>query len=649
MTLIEKLKKYDWQLISILLVTAFLHFSLLNVRPPHHDEGVFGFFVDQIRERGFYKYDPTNYHGPLHYYIMFISQTIFGRSIVSLRLPDVLISILSVYWLALFSPFVGRRAALISALAMALSPGLIYFGGFAFQEAFQVFYTILILWGLLGLWHEGTKKYLWAIGIGFTLNFLTKETYIIHIGCFILAWIALVIFEKFSPSAPFQIAKQKWTNKDLFWVIIAFFALVIFFYSGTFLNFTKQALTDLLQPYTAWYKTGFKGGGHDKPFIYWANLMLRYEQISLLGFLACLKYLRPLSNRWIRYIAIYGIGVFLAYSIIPYKTTWCIINMLWPFYFVFGYTVDKLIETKFKVLVSGVTVTLFIISAIIACKLNYIDNTNAKEPYVYVQTYNEYKKATDPLFKLVKQDPSKYRITGNALLSSYWPIPWILNDFTMIGYYGMDISPANYDADFLLVEQARINEAEENLQNQYFTDSLRIHSAQNPSKVYFNSETFKDIFTGRIPDFMSLKPGEGLLAIYYPGNAEWKGMPLKKSQAGRIDFYVDERSTPLPPPFSVELVGEINVPSSNVTLILYSDDGGYVEIDGKRVIEDLGSHGEHAQAAVIKNMQGWRKIKIGGYDVWGYYVLRLKWVDANGSEVSVPVSALRFNEALLKS
>ena len=229
MTLIEKLKKYDWQLISILLVTAFLHFSLLNVRPPHHDEGVFGFFVDQIRERGFYKYDPTNYHGPLHYYIMFISQTIFGRSIVSLRLPDVLISILSVYWLALFSPFVGRRAALISALAMALSPGLIYFGGFAFQEAFQVFYTILILWGLLGLWHEGTKKYLWAIGIGFTLNFLTKETYIIHIGCFILAWIALVIFEKFSPSAPFQIAKQKWTNKDLFWVIIAFLHWLYFF------------------------------------------------------------------------------------------------------------------------------------------------------------------------------------------------------------------------------------------------------------------------------------------------------------------------------------------------------------------------------------------------------------------------------------
>lgn len=498
--MIEKFKKYDWQLISLLLLASFLHFSLLGLRPPHHDEGVFGYFVDQIREKGFYKYDPTNYHGPLHYYIMFFFQTLFGRTIEVLRLPDALISILSVYWLTLFSPFVGRKTAFISAFAMALSPGFIYFGGFASQEPFQVFYTILILWGLLGLWHDGAKKYLWAIGIGFTLNFLNKETYIIPVGCFILAWITLLIFERFSPSAHFQISKQTWTKKDLFWVVFICFALAVFFYSGTFFN--VQGLIDLFQPYTAWYKTGFTGGGHDKPFIYWGKLILRYEHISLLGFLACIRYMLPHTNKWIRYIAIYGLGVFLAYSIIPYKTTWCIINILWPFYFVFGDMVSHLLETKNKFLFKGIMYLLFLITTVISFRLNYVNNTNEKEPYVYVQTYNEYKKIIEPLFKLTKQDPSKYQLTGNALLSSYWPIPWILGDFTMIGYYTKDISPSNYDADFILAEQARINEAEAKMHNKYFTDTFRIHSAQNPTKAYFNTETFKNIFPEREPDFV---------------------------------------------------------------------------------------------------------------------------------------------------
>ena len=644
MTLTEKLKKYDWQLISILLVASIFHFSLLNVRPPHHDEGVFGFFVDQIRERGFYKYDPTNYHGPLHYYIMFFFQTLFGRNIAVLRLPDALISILSVYWLTLFSTFIGRRAALISALAMALSPGFIYFGGFAFQEAFQVFYTILMLWGVLGLWQEGTKKYLWVVGIGFTLNVLTKETYIIHVGCFILAWLTLLIFEKFSPSAPFQIAKQMWTKKDLFWVIFTFVALVTFFYSGTFVN--MQGLVDLFQPYTAWYKTGFKGGGHDKPFIYWATLMLRYEQIALIGFLACLKYLRPLSNKWIRYIAIYGIGIFLAYSLIPYKTTWCIINLLWPFYFVFGDMVSKLLETKYRRITSEITFWLLVASTIIAFKLNYIDYTNEKEPYVYVQTYNEYKKFTEPLFKLAKKDPVTYSFVGHVLNPDQWPLSWILGDFTMIGYYGKDLSPSNYDADFLVVDENRISNVESKLQGKYFTDTFRLHSAQNPSKFYFNYEKFKDIFPGRSPDFTPLKPGEGLLAIYYLG-AEWKGTPVLKRPLGKIEFVLNESSQPFKPPFSIELSGNINLPSDNVTLILNTDDGGYLEIEGRRVIEDLGSHGEHAKSGEVKNMKGWKKIKIGYYNIWGYSVLRLKWKDTNGNEVYVPTSALKFDESLL--
>ncbi len=63
--------------------------------------------------------------------------------------------------------------------------------------------------------------------------------------------------------------------------------------------------------------------------------MARYEWPALLGLVLCFAYIFP-SDARLRYLAIYGCGVLLAYSLIPYKTPWCIISILWPFYFLFG-------------------------------------------------------------------------------------------------------------------------------------------------------------------------------------------------------------------------------------------------------------------------------------------------------------------------
>ena len=42
------------------------------MKPPHFDEGINGWFVDQMMRTGYYKYDPSNYHGPLHFYVLFL-------------------------------------------------------------------------------------------------------------------------------------------------------------------------------------------------------------------------------------------------------------------------------------------------------------------------------------------------------------------------------------------------------------------------------------------------------------------------------------------------------------------------------------------------------------------------------------------------
>jgi predicted membrane-bound mannosyltransferase len=98
---------------------------LLSIKPAHFDEGINGWFVDQMMKTGFYRYDPTNYHGPLHFYVLLVAQALFGRHIWALRLPVVLASIGSIFVTFKFEPLVGRKVSRLAALAMAISPGLL--------------------------------------------------------------------------------------------------------------------------------------------------------------------------------------------------------------------------------------------------------------------------------------------------------------------------------------------------------------------------------------------------------------------------------------------------------------------------------------------------------------------------------------------
>src|SRR5213595_2443820 len=183
----------NWMFWLILGLAAALRILFLGIKPPHFDEGINGWFVDQMVKDGFYRYDPTNYHGPLHFYLLFLSQTLFGRNLWALRLPVVLVSI-SCVWLTLkFEPFIGRTVSRLAALAMAVSPGFVFYGRYSIHEVWLLLFTMMFILGLLGLWKRGTPGYLWCAGMGLAGMILTKETYIIHLVCAVAAIPVLMV------------------------------------------------------------------------------------------------------------------------------------------------------------------------------------------------------------------------------------------------------------------------------------------------------------------------------------------------------------------------------------------------------------------------------------------------------------------------
>ncbi|MCX6958616.1 MAG: TIGR03663 family protein [Verrucomicrobiae bacterium] len=517
----------------ILLIAILLRLWGLEWKVPHFDEGINGWFADQIRIKGFYAYDPTNYHGPLYFYVIFIFQTLFGPHLWALRLPAVISSLGSV-WLALrFDRFIGKQAALLAALALAVSPAAVFYGRYSIHESSLVFSLMLLTFGLFGLWQVGDRRSLWIAVTGATLLLLLKETAVIHLGCFILAAVVLLFLEReacFMPS-------QQWSRRDLIKAILISFGSLFFFYSGTLLN--GEGLLHVFQTIPAWVHTGMGAGGHEKIEyqigwfnFYWIVLMIRYEWPSLIGFFYAGWILTQKKTLiLLRYLAIYTLGALAAYSLIPYKTPWCIVSIIWPFALLFGNLSSNSTAVAMRcvapVLVSSsmkdtlrdcapstpcasstaanfkrgflwvmpLLLSLGLIHSFVSCmRLNFWHYVDFSEPYVYVQTSPEIKRVTEPLLKMVQQDPRNLQLRGQVFLESYYPLPWIFGDFTAIGYYSQSSPPRKWNGDFILVEAAQAPQVEQQLQEPYYQIPFQLRDAMEPCVGFFKKKSFQSYF-----------------------------------------------------------------------------------------------------------------------------------------------------------
>jgi len=597
-------RKIPWIELGILLVAVILRVALLDIKPPHFDEGVNGWFADQMSRQGFFKYDPGNYHGPLHFYTVFMSQTLFGRNLWALRLSAIIPSILAVWAILRYREFFGSVTVRLAALAMAVSPACVFYGRYSIHESWMMLFQILFLWGVLGVWQKGDRKFYITTVLAAIGMMLIKETYVIHMVSFALAALVLGIWQKVLPSskepalpyrnllaanaaglgallfiffaigflmpAPhpqlFTEILSRLSDKGIslpsvpwyvgigivtaalaaFW-IWAFprtpapgtpasqwslasraatlgigTVVIVFFYSGNFLSWST--LNGVHDTFLAWFHTGVEAAGHEKTtydflvpltqFLlgeesktrlnyYWIRLLWMYEWPAFLGLIACFRYVAPADAR-LRYIAIYGGGVLLAFSLIPYKTPWCILSIIWPFFLLFGAILEE--ATRIPALKEAkpfpAALGFLVVAGSLApsLRLNFYHFDDEKEPYVYVQTYRESRTLTDPLLGMARQDPRYYHVKGQLYLDSYYPLPWVFGDFTKLGYFKSSDRPSSGDpADFVVGEKKDEAEIEANLSGDYFKKPFHLRDAQGECVVYFRAATYGTWFKGETP------------------------------------------------------------------------------------------------------------------------------------------------------
>ena len=443
----------------------------------HHDESINGWFVTQIWQTGIYRYDPSNYHGPLFYYLLQVSEALGGWGIESFRFLTVSFSVLTFIWLLRWSK---NRFSLSGwwLFGLMLSPGYLFFSRSGIHETVLVFFVVMATTAWIDVWCLRRPQSFSTFLYGLTGAALLKETFIIPMA------LGLVV------SLPLILKKEKWQilssrrTEILGHLGICSF-IWVYFYSSFGRN--PEGLLDFFRAFLPWAKTGTGPSGHEKEFAYFLKLIWNYEFGTTAALVVVIS--GVFKKGWSRGLCLWALGVLLAYSLIPYKTPWCLPSIQLPLWIAAGAVIA---QSSFLIRLGAQLIFL----ALAICNfsawytLNFTPLPREPHPYVYVQTTIESKIFVDSLLKQA-QDRPEIRLAQIQWASfEPWPFPWWLGSFPNQSSlsYEKGLLP---NMDLVLIDAKNASDLETKLNGEFWKFPLSVRDAREPAIAYLKKSIFK--------------------------------------------------------------------------------------------------------------------------------------------------------------
>jgi uncharacterized protein (TIGR03663 family) len=186
-------------LVTIAAGALALRLVQLERRPMHHDEANQAIRTRELLDRGRYRYDPEDHHGPTLYYLSlpFIWLTA-GRDFASttettFRLLPVLFGVGLILLLLLMADGLSRPGMVGAGVLTAISPAMVFYSRFYIQETLLVFFTFGAL--ASGWRYVRTRRLGWALATGAFAGLMhaTKETCVLAYGAMaaalVVSWV----------------------------------------------------------------------------------------------------------------------------------------------------------------------------------------------------------------------------------------------------------------------------------------------------------------------------------------------------------------------------------------------------------------------------------------------------------------------------
>jgi uncharacterized protein (TIGR03663 family) len=454
----NKKAAFYWLFLFVVLGGLLFRVIQLDLRPMHHDEANQAVKFSGLLERGEYRYDRTEHHGPSLYYLSLpfawiASGTSFSSlTEVTLRLVPVIFGVGIILLFLFMKQGLSLEAVVFSGLFTAVSPAMVFYSRFYIQETLLVFF---LMGAVASGWQYIQKRTLaWAASTGFFcgMMFATKETCIVAFG----ALVSALFLTHFSLKKTYRSggAKRMPQAHHLLVFLGTGILVSLLLYSSFFQN--PKGILDSVLAFGNYFSRAGDAGFHSHPWHYYLK-MLAFSQygngpiwtealILVLALVGGYAAFRPLSNGepgpfFLRFVTFYTLCAAAVYSIIPYKTPW---NIL-PFYigfillaghgtvFVFKASKKPLFRTAVILVIGSGLIHLGVQSY----RANIPFCADSRNPYVYAQTSTGFMHLVKRISDLALVHPDKDQMLIKVITQpdEAWPLPWYLRSFKRVGYW----------------------------------------------------------------------------------------------------------------------------------------------------------------------------------------------------------------------
>ena len=444
----------------VLALTAgiALRTARLAERPMHHDEANQAVKFGALLERGEYRYDAHDHHGPTLYYLTLPSAWLGGQRTfasldeATLRSVPVLFGVGTILLLPLLSAGMSRPVVVTAAVLMAVSPAMVFYSRMYIQEALFACFALAFV---IGVGRVVTGRGLaWAsmTGVAAGLAIATKETAAIVLPSAVAA--AAIAWWSVGAGRSTNTPTGRHVRRATLLGLGTAAGVAALFYSS-FLT-APGAIVEPLRGAGTYLARGIDPAGHAHPWYYYLQLLtysasggLRWSEGLVLALAALggtTAWRRsasspPVSRFWPRYLAGHVVIAGAIFSAIPYKTPW---NLL-PFYagaFVLaGVGFAALLNGSRSRIERAALAAALAVGCIHlgwqAWRASITYAADPRNPYVYAQTVPDAVRMAERITRLsaLHPDGARMQVSVIAPASEQWPLPWSLRGMPNVGYW----------------------------------------------------------------------------------------------------------------------------------------------------------------------------------------------------------------------
>jgi uncharacterized protein (TIGR03663 family) len=460
----------------------------------HNDEAVNAIKFGDLWEHGAYKYDPNEHHGPSLIYAAFVVGHLTGApdfvhyTETRLRWVAVLFGLGLLVLLPLVVDGLGRRGLAWAALWTAVSPAMVFYSRYFIHEMLLVFFTFLALAAGWRYWRGRKPGWLLLAGAALGLMAATKETFVITLAAAVLAvglnqtWNRLIDASgpptKAARLNPWHLAAGAGAAA-LMWLLL---------FSSFFTN--GKGPVDSIRTYLPWLNRAAGETSHVHPWHFYLERLLWFHRgngpywteglimvLAIAGGLAGFRRskLGRANASFVRFLAIYTFVLTAFYSLLAYKTPWCLLTFWHTTLLLAGVGAAVIVRSlrmrnarrfaAFLLLAGGAHLGLQ------AWRSGNAYAADQRNPYVYAQTSPDLLRLVTEVESLAGVSPqgNQTLIKVMAADGDYWPLPWYLRGMKQVGWW--DRVTENPFAPIMLVSanlHAGLDEARTHVMPGYF-------------------------------------------------------------------------------------------------------------------------------------------------------------------------------------